>query len=99
MTTIDHLIEQHFLEHEARLKHVDELLEKARQASESDAPETSEQVSGFTQQREEIARSVEELRSRPLAEWQEKSIEEAGPMAVWDALAIQLENFLERHGK
>lgn len=29
MTVRDHLIEQHYIEHEARLKHIDELIDSA----------------------------------------------------------------------
>ena len=32
MTVADHLVEQHFLEYESRLKHIDELFSQARES-------------------------------------------------------------------
>jgi hypothetical protein len=35
----------------------------------------------------------------PVEKWREETVQNAGPMAIWDILAQKLENFLERHDK
>ena len=99
MTVKDHLIEQHFLQHEARLKHVDELLEKAKYTSAVDDAEANPELQELLKQREDMAEQIKALRDRPHDDWEEELIEGSGPMGIWDALAQQIEHFLEKHGK
>ena len=87
MTTKEQLIEQHIREYESRMKHIDELYERARQA----APEHHADHSTLLQQ------TTEHIKSMPLDHWREETVRNAGPMAVWDILAQKLEDFVERH--
>ena len=98
MTNIEHQIEQHILEHEARLRHTDELLEQARRATSGAGhePEAHAELEGLQQRRDELAAQVEELRRRPVEDWREEEIEQSGPMGLWDAVAQQIERLVER---
>ena len=98
MTEYDKLTNQHIVEYESRLKHIDELVERARKRAEEGAaePEVSKQLAQVMQEREKLASGLEELKAKPREDWQEKDIERAGPMGIWDAVAQQLEKLVER---
>lgn len=96
MTNIERLVEQHVREYESRLKHVDELMERARKASDKETPAVSEELSTLKEERDKFASHLEELRLKSLQDWREEEIEKAGPMGIWDALAQQLEKLVER---
>ncbi len=98
MTTRDKLVEQHILEHEARRKHFDEWLERAEKgigASPAEA-ELSDELVSLRQEREKLLSHIEELKNKTREEWQEETIEEAGPMILWEAIAKRLESLVER---
>ncbi len=96
MTKFADLVEQHILEYEARLKHIDELLTRAHEITTSDQPELGAELKELTTKREELVGHLEEMRLKSLEEWQEKEIVRDGLMGIWDALAQQLEKFVER---
>ena len=95
MTTIDHMAEQHILEHQARLKHFDELLSRAEKGI-SKVPELDDELAQLQQEREKLMNHIKLLKQQALEEWQEETIEEAGPMIIWEAVAKRLENLVER---
>ncbi|RME35184.1 MAG: hypothetical protein D6786_02650 [Gammaproteobacteria bacterium] len=94
MNTIDQLVEQHIRSQDARLKRIDELLARAEAAARGDAAREAE-VAELRRRRDEQAARLGEEKRRPLSDWQEQEIESAGPMAVWDALALDIENLIE----
>jgi hypothetical protein len=97
MTTTDQLVSQHINEYESRLKHIDELYERAQQASEQlDDDEIKSELGQYQLQRAELASHTEELKQRPMAHWREDIIQSAGPMGIWDILAQKLEGLVER---
>lgn len=93
MNNLEHMVEQHVREYESRLRHVDELVERA-QASER--PDPDHALQGLVSQRNDLADQLEQMRQKSFEHWREDEIERAGPMAVWDALAQQLEDLVER---
>lgn len=97
MSNITQLVEQHIREHESRLKHIDELLERARKimAEQPKFAESSSKLAGFARERDKLAGRLDELRSRSSQDWQEEELQKAGPMGVWDAVAMQLEKLVE----
>jgi hypothetical protein len=99
MTTKDQLIEQHIREYESRMKHIDELFERAQQAAGqgSKAQDAESRLQEFAAQRALLQQTTEHIRSLPLDNWREETVRNAGPMAVWDILAQKLEDFVERH--
>jgi hypothetical protein len=96
MTKFADLAERHILEYESRLKHIDELLTRAHEGATSKPPEVDSELKELVSKRENLARHLEEMRLKSLEEWQEKEIERDGLMGIWDALAQQLEKFVER---
>ena len=96
MTDIEQLAEQHIMEHESRLKHIDELLARARAGAGPGQAEISPELEKLAAQREELAGHLERMRLRPRNDWREREIELAGPMGIWDAVAQQLEKLVER---
>lgn len=98
MTSIEHLIQQNILEHDSRLKHIDELIERAR-TKIGKGPEDAAimgSLAGMTQEREKYHGWIEGLRLKQLENWRVDEIEKAGPMGIWDAVAQQLEKLVER---
>lgn len=101
MSNKERLIEQHILEYESRMRHIDELYERAHKAVAEKGGEggAQEHLNEIAAQRSLLRESTEEMRSMPLDHWREDTIRNAGPMAVWDILAQKLEDFVERHEK
>jgi 3'-phosphoadenosine 5'-phosphosulfate sulfotransferase (PAPS reductase)/FAD synthetase len=99
MTTKEHLIEQHIREYESRLKHIDELYERAHKATEhlDDEHETRSELKTFAKERSQLPKDADEIKTMPIENWREETVQNAGPMAIWDILAQKLEDFLERH--
>jgi hypothetical protein len=81
--------------YQARLEHLDELLERAHQ-KKSTAAEHEAELKAIREKREELARYVSDLEYLDVDDWQEDEIEKSGPMGVWDAVAQQLEKLVER---
>ena len=94
MTGRDQRIEQSILAYESRLKHVDELLDRAHH--HKPPAEVAEELKQARHEREKMAAHLEEMRRKPPEHWQEEEIESAGPMGIWDAVAQQLEKLVER---
>jgi len=101
MTDYDALVERHILEHEARQKHFDELLVQAEQGvgSSSEAAELNEELVSLRSERDKLLAHIEQLKQKTHEEWQEETIEEAGPMIMWEAIAKRLAALVERIGR
>jgi Skp family chaperone for outer membrane proteins len=99
MTNYSHLAEQHIIEFESRLKHLDELLARANKDIAGEEHELAEELKELTAKREELAGHLDTMRLKSREEWQEKEIVQAGPMGIWDAVAQQLEMLIERLGR
>ncbi|MBT8149176.1 MAG: hypothetical protein KJO24_04555, partial [Gammaproteobacteria bacterium] len=91
----------HFREYESRLKHIDELYQRAQQAGESLASghQARAELSDYAKQHAELRDKAEQIKAMDVNNWREELIESSGPMAVWDILAQKLEDFIERHEK
>ncbi len=98
MTNIEHLIQQNILEHESRLKHIDELIARAQTkiGKSPEHAETKDSLASMTQERDKYHSWITELRLKHLENWRVDEIEKAGPMGIWDAVAQQLEKLVER---
>lgn len=95
MNDIEHLTEQQILKHEAHLKHVDELFERARNSSESGS-ETDELLQALESERDELAEMLRRMRGEPPEHWQASAEAQFGPLAPWNMVARLLENLIER---
>ena len=99
MTSEQHLIEQHILEYDARKKHIDELYERAQKAAAKldDSQEAKDHLRELAEKYSQLPKTSDEIRSMSLDNWREETVASAGPMAIWDIFAQQLEGFVERH--
>lgn len=99
MTTKEQLIDQHIREYESRLKHIDELYERAHKAAEhiGDDDETRSELKEFAEKRAQLPKDADEIKTMTIEDWRQETVQNAGPMAIWDILAQKLEDFLERH--
>ena len=87
----EQIAEQSIREYEARLKHIDEVLDKAETVASKDA-EVSQGVAEIKQEREKINDYVEGLKQKSPQEF----MDTAGPMVMWEILAEKLEHLLEK---
>jgi hypothetical protein len=96
MTTKEQLIDQHIREYESRMKHIDELYERAQKATEhlDEEHDTRSELKWFE---ERLPHVKDTIKTMPVENWREETVRNAGPMAIWDIIAQQLEDFLERH--
>jgi len=98
MTDIDRLAEQHIREYEARLDHIDELAARAREAAahHTDHVRVHTELDDLVSQRNRLAVQQADIKAKAAGEWEQEELLRAGPMAIWDALAQQLEQLIER---
>jgi len=98
MTTKEQLIDQHIREYESRVKHIDELYERAHGAIKhlDEEHESRSELKWFEERLPNVKDAIETM---PVKNWREETVKKAGPMAIWDIIAQQLEDFLERHEK
>lgn len=95
MTDLEHLAEQHIRQHESHLKHIDELLGRARKGV-AQQPEAGAEVEKLAEEREKLASDLDDLKQRDARDWEKEEIATAGPMGVWDAVAQALEKLVEK---
>ncbi len=97
MTTKEQLIEQHVREYESRLKHIEELYERALKATDhlEEDHDAHAELKDYATQR--LQQQAEAIKTMPVKNWRKETVQSAGPMAIWDILAQKLEDFLERH--
>ena len=98
MTDQNHLAQRNIVEYDSRIKHFDELIERADQRV-ADGPEHAQIIGDLArlkQQRDKFSGWIGELRLKSIENWRVDEIEKAGPMGIWDAVAQQLEKLVER---
>ncbi len=98
MTATERLVTEHIREYESRLKHIDELFERAQQASDNlhDEHALKSELDQFAQQRAELAKQTERVKTMSVDQWRKELLKSSGPMAIWDVLAQKLEDLTER---
>lgn len=98
MSATERLVSQHIKEYESRLKHIDELFHRAQAASAklADDHAIKYELETYQRQKAELAKQAEQLKRMEPENWREETIQASGPMAVWDILAQQLEDVIER---
>ncbi len=91
-------LEQRINQYAANLRHIDELLSRAKQGT-AGLPAHSEvhaQVAKAKSDRDKASAHLEKLRKMSSEQFSEELIEKSGPMGVWDAVAEDLEKLVER---
>lgn len=95
----EQLVNRHILEYESRMKHIAELYARAQKATAHLPGEhrSKSELQALAEQKAQLENKADEIRSTPASNWRKQIIKSAGPMAIWDILAEQLEDFVERH--
>ena len=96
MNTLIDLAEQHIRESESRLRHIDELMARARQAptSASALSETAALLQQIQADRDRLAHELEELRRMPHTQASERASRGEGLRGVLEKVGLQLEQAL-----
>lgn len=97
--TIEKLVNQHILEYESRLNHITELYDRAHQAVgklQSDSPAKAK-LDEIALAKERLENEFEQLKTMDVEHWREETVNQSGPMAIWDIVAQKLEDFVEHH--
>jgi len=97
--TTEQLVTQHIREYEARLKHIAELYARAHEATRhlDGYHQSRSELKTFSEMKSQMEQQAAEIKTMSIDDWRKASIRNAGPMAIWDILAQQLEKFVERH--
>lgn len=99
MTTREQLIDQHIREYESRLRHIDELYERAQQAAAHPGvgDGADAELGELRAQLSLLRETTHRIKAMPTEKWRAETARAAGPMAIWDVVAQKLEDFIERH--
>lgn len=95
MSKTDHLIEQQIIRHESCLKHVDELLERARDVGDARA-DVDPLLTALEAERDTLASLLQNMRGESAEGWSESADAHFGPMAVWNVMARLVERAIEK---
>ena len=97
MTNRNHLVEQHILEYESRLKHLDEVVDKAHKTlgTGKENTATSEILESLKSTRPELENHLENLRAQQVDQQNLDADFKAGPLEIWDSVAEKLEQLTE----
>ena len=89
MTNKEQLISQHIREYESRLKHIDELYEKAEKATAhlDESHDSHSELQQLASERLKLQQEAGEIKTISVKNWREDTIQASGPMAIWDLLA------------
>lgn len=98
MSTTDQLTEQQIALHTAHLKHIDELLEQAKQAQATEEA-ADPLLTNLEAERDALAHLLHTMRGEPAENWQEAAEKNFGPMGVWQIMARLIERAIERGEK
>jgi hypothetical protein len=101
MTDYDALVKRYSRGYQSRLEYLDKLLAEVdrRKGSGPEAEAVDEELATLRREREELLKDAEQLKKKTREEWQEETVEEAGPMIMWEAVAKKLEGLIERIGR
>jgi hypothetical protein len=94
VTNTSDLIEQQIMKHEAHLKKIDELFEKADEVSDEAADPL---LRALKHERDQLEALLSQMRGEAKETWEEAAERHFGPVAVWEALARVLERAIEAH--
>jgi hypothetical protein len=100
MADYDDLIQRHNRRYQARLKYLDDLLAEAdRRGAGSEARVVDEELADLRREREKLMKDAEQLQQKPGAGYRDETLEESGPMIMWELVAKRLEGLIERVGR
>lgn len=99
MTNKEELINQHIREYESRLKHIEELYDKADKATAhlDETHDSRSELQDLAKERQRLHEETGDVQTMSTQNWRDDLMHKSGPMAIWDLFALKLEEFIERH--
>ena len=99
MTNKEELVSQHIREYESRLKHIEELYDRAEKATAhlDESHDSRGELRELEKERLRLHEDTGKLQTISMKNWREGLLHKSGPMAIWDLFALKLEDFIERH--
>ncbi|MGE0349063.1 hypothetical protein [Hydrogenophaga sp.] len=97
MDEISRLVEQHFLISASHLKHIDEMMDKARQAQalKPAGPDLQAQLAEIERERFRLGSELAQLQGQPKHMASEVVHKSAGVKGVLETVGLQLERLLQ----
>jgi|AMFO01.1.fsa_nt_gi hypothetical protein len=95
----EQLAEQQILRYQSRMRHLDEMIEKARKGLDGhpEKEKHKKTLAEILQRRDDLKVKLDELLLKNPTD-PEEQVEKAGLMAIWEVLAQDLEALLEAMG-
>ena len=99
MTSKEDLVTQHIREYESRLKHIEELYDRADKATAhlDESHDSRNELRELEKERLRLQTETGDIQTISTKNWRDDMLHKSGPMAIWDLFAQKLEEFLERH--
>ncbi len=94
MSHIDQLVDQHIRESESHLKHIDDMMEKARKAREGNALGAEPDLARIGQDRMRLAQELHGLRNEPKPASEEVAQRSKGLTGMLRSIGSELEKAL-----
>ncbi len=96
MNEMDTLANQHFLEWESRMRHIDEMLAKANKAHANNAgrADIATELKSIQKSRDALALEIDSVRNRPLSEQSTTGDHANGVKTALSAIGLQMERLL-----
>ncbi len=89
-------LEARINQYQANLRHLDDLLERAKSAGTGAEPGVQAQLQKARNDRNRLSERLDELKQMSPDDLSRELIGKAGPMGLWDAVATDLEKLVER---
>lgn len=94
MSRIDQLVEQHIRESESHLRHIDEMLEKARKARERSELGAEPDLTRIDQDRMRLVQELHGLRNEPKPASEDVAQRSKGLTGMLQSIGLELEKAL-----
>lgn len=101
MADYDVLLEGYRSGYRSRLKHLDDLLAEAERAKGAgrETAVRDDELAALRREREQLLKDAERLQKKDEEAWQGETLENAGPMIMWQEVAKRLEGLIDRIGR
>lgn len=99
MADYDALLQRHSERYQSRLDYLDGLLAEMDRRQGSGPGAVDQELTSLRREREHLVKDAEALKKKTRDEWQGETLEEAGPMIMWQEVAKKLEGLIERIGR
>ena len=97
MNRHESLVDQQILHYQARMKHIDELMERAEKGvAVAGGQAERDELEALRAERRKLVEEMQRMEEKARRQTGDWPPEEAGPMLMWEAVARRLEALVER---